>query len=310
MQKLAAAFVPAAQDLITLQAGTSPDALFFRAAAKQGHYKDGGPYGTMQGAYAITPSGILLGSTTLRGAEDVAGVLKAALEKWQKLPRAKRLRADDAPDPSKASHKRDARPYPEDGLVLDLYARDLPDFTTGPDAHKQPWNQDHVWFDAAEAKGFVPQKREVGATSDVPRALLERVAMLDFIDVVNGLRWGDRPIYEPEDDVQVAMTSTVESIDGDVLKLKFEGHTHTAMHRDPVARGVDTQLLGHATFDVKRGRFTAFALVALGKRWGSNWVGDRDDRAADRKPAPIGYSLSLAGSAAIDHVPPEYLELY
>lgn len=267
----------------------------------------GGPYGTRQGAYLVTPSGILLGSTTLRGAEDVASVIRSALEKWKAMPREQRLRKD-LPDPRGASARRERRAYPDDGLVLDMYSRDLPGLELSK-ARSQSWNQDHVWFTGSEAASLVPEA-SVGARRAAPEPLLRRLAMLHFIDVTHGLRYGDPPFYAPEDEVKVALTSTVEQVEGGHVELRLEGTTHTRSKRPPAARGVDTRVLGHATWDLARKRFVSFELVALGTRWGANWLGDRNDRAQESGPQPIGYALSLAGSAPRDHIAPEYLEWY
>jgi hypothetical protein len=244
----------------------------------------------------------------LRGAEDVAAVIKSSLEKWKKLPREKRLRPG-ALDPKGASQRRERRSYPEDGLVLELFSRDLPEWKTGADVHEHPWNQDHVWFTRSEAATLVPEKPEVGARATAD-ALGKRLAMLHFIDVTHGLRFGEPPIYEPEDELAANIQSTVESVDGPRVKLRLEGTTHARSKRAPASRGVDTQLLGQATWDREQKRFVDFELVALGTRWGANWLGDRNDRADEQGPQPIGYALSLAGTTPHDRVPPEYLDWY
>ena len=63
MLKLAAQFVPAADEVFRMQnlkTGTDPECRLFQKFAELGHYRQPGT--TRQGTYCATPSGILLAS--------------------------------------------------------------------------------------------------------------------------------------------------------------------------------------------------------------------------------------------------------
>ena len=68
-------------------------------------------------------------------------------------------------------------------------------------------------------------------------------------------------------------------------------------------RSFQADLLGYATFDLEKQRFTRFELVALGIQQGG---GERSSPAA----VPIGVALTLAGDTPIERVEPLRLELY
>ena len=58
-------------------------------------------------------------------------------------------------------------------------------------------------------------------------------------------------------------------------------------------------------FDVERGRFTRFDLVAIGTRWGGT---THNARGRDLDPAPVGYAFTLAGDDEV--VAPAFMASY
>ena len=54
--------------------------------------------------------------------------------------------------------------YPEDGLVLEAVARDLPRVADRrpDDWRKIAWNFDYAWFTRDEARAMVPEPRAIG----------------------------------------------------------------------------------------------------------------------------------------------------
>ena len=54
------------------------------------------------------------------------------------------------------------------------------------------------------------------------------------------------------------------------------------------SRGVQTTMVGEATFDIASGRFTRFELVASGTRWGKTRYNFRED---DADEAPIAFAI-------------------
>jgi hypothetical protein len=63
------------------------------------------------------------------------------------------------------------------------------------------------------------------------------------------------------------------------------------------------RLLGTATFDLTRGRFVAFELVAVGVRAGSTQLNGRQ---GDTDPAPIGILFTLAGDGPCERIAPAF----
>ena len=63
------------------------------------------------------------------------------------------------------------------------------------------------------------------------------------------------------------------------------------------------RLLGTASFDLTKGRFTAFELVAVGVRAGSTQL---NGRRGDTDPAPIGILFTLAGDDPCDRIAPAF----
>jgi hypothetical protein len=302
------AFIPGADDMTHLQAGGADGDLFAKFS-EDGHYGgDKGPYGTRQGYYAVTPSGKLLGSTNKRDPAIVGPMLQAALQAYAAMPRAQRLLPEKqaAKLAKQPSDRTEDALYPQGGLVLLEYVRDVPGFVKGTDEVSGNWNLDYVWYSKDEAKALVPAKPAVGAKLTWPSRLSTRLARFHLIDSVNGLRYTQRPLYDA-DEVQVAeLVSTVESVDDAGVHLRIEGQTRAASVRGP-ARGVVTRLLGKAVWKADAGKFSAFELVAAGTRWGGTGKGKSNDRAGEEGVQGIGFTFQLAGDTPAEHVPPLYV---
>lgn len=309
MIQLSASFVPATDDMKHLQT-YGADADFFHRFDQDGHYAHGkGPYGTEQGYYAVTPSGKLLGSTNKRDPAIVAGILRDALAKYAQLPKPARLMAERDASRPRDTTRAEAALYPDGGLVLLEYVRDLPE--PGQDASKVNgnWNLDHAWFTPGEAESLVPRRGTVGAKVRWSLDLSTRLARFHLIDTVNGLRYSQRPMFGDGDVRDAVFTSEIEAVEGQQVKLRITGRT-LARSDTPRARGMRLSVLGHATWDGVQKRFTAFKLVALGRRWGGTGEGKSYDRAGEKGPRPIGFTFALAGDTAADRVPPMYLQAY
>jgi hypothetical protein len=301
--KLAARFVPAADEVYRMQnleTGTDPECRLFQKFAERGHYRR--PGATRQGTYCVSPSGVLLGSANSNDPKRIADLLERSLARWGTLKREERLLPTD-PRKQLADIKRPERHYPEGGLVLNVTSRDLPreKATPGPTRagwRELAWNQDFAWFTTAEARQFVPAEAKVGKKQDLPVALLHRIACAHLIDNVRGQT---SPFEEGQ--VKKARLSTeVTAVDGDVVSLRLEGQTQTAMEGGR-AHGLDVRLLGKATFDRARGRFRTFELVAVGSRWGGTRY---NGRRGDADPAPIGILFTLAADSPCERVAPAF----
>jgi hypothetical protein len=301
--KLAAQFVPAADEVYRMQnlkTGTDPECRLFQKFAERGHYRR--PGASRQGTYCVSPSGVLLGSINSNDPKRIADLLEQALAKWGTLTRAERLLPTD-PRKQLADIKRSERHYPESGLVLNVTSRDLPRETgkanpTRAGWRESAWNQDFAWFTKAEARQFVPAEAKVGEKQDLPARLLHRIACAHLIDNVRGQT---SPFEESE--VKRAQLSTeVTAVDGAVVALRLEGETRTA-REGRREHGLAMRLLGKATFDLARGRFRAFELVAVGSRWGGTRF---NGRRGDTDAAPIGILFTLAADSPCERVAPAF----
>ena len=306
MRELLDRFVPVADEVYRLQNGEEADCLLFQSFAEQGHY--GGrtePSRTRQGIYAVTPSGRFLASCNTRSADAMKEMLRRALEQWGDLSEEERLGrapvdrrdARDQAELNVSQISRWERRYPEDGLVLKVYTRDLPEQPTYRDWHRHAWNQDFLWFRADEMTGFVPKRALEGERFAVDRSLVERIARTSLVDNVRG----QTPCFSA-DQVQFAeLQSTVAEVNGDRMTLQLEGSTHTQSGPPGEGHGVAVKLLGTAIYDRSAGRFTSFELVALGERWGTTRFNERRQQL---EPSAIGYVITLAGEEPGERVAP------
>jgi hypothetical protein len=292
-----------------LQRGKGDVDRLFQQVAEQGHYAGRTkPTNTRQGIYAFAPSGAFLGSMNSNRPENMVKMLTAALAKWEALPEEERY---PQTVPTQWTW---AELYPADGLVLRVYSRDLPrdDQELPTDWRRRAWNQDFAWFRKAELAGFLPQDPAPGATKDVPRKLVERLATLHLVDNVRG----QTPAFNAEHLREGSLASEVMSVEGDVVHLRLSGIAKLgAEGRWPIdgvrgepqeqQRGADFTLLGYADWDSAAGRFTRFDLLAIGDRWGATQYNGRAD---DPGPAPMGVLFTI--TAEPERVAPAYIWRY
>jgi hypothetical protein len=253
------------------------------------------------------PSGVLLASVNTNDPAKMAETLEKALAKWKSLSKEERLMPKD-PDPQPADRWRWETKYPADGLVLRVNARDLPREKKARDWRSAAWNQDFAWFTKDEARGFLEEK--------VPDKLVRRIVRCHLIDDVRG----QTGPFENREVEKAELAAKIENNEGDVVTIRFTGASRaSAKGKWPIAgfsdmnspteqtRGYETTILGRATYDRKKERFTAFELVAVGTRWGGTQYNGRTD---DLDPAPMGVTLVLAGDAPADRVPPAFIWAY
>jgi hypothetical protein len=285
VRKLAKAFIPAADECNVMLWQRSPDekALFTRIG-EQGHY--GKP---QQGVYAAAPGGTLLGSSNERDAKKIAQMLRSALEKWEQLPRAERLLAQD---PSQVAVPK--TPYPADGLVLQLFSRDgsvQKEWWGGAS-----WNQDYAWFTNEEMLSLVPKP---GARLRMPEKLARRLVRFHLVDNVRGETEG----FAETDVKKAEIDFIARGTTGASLVLEIQGTSKA----DTGKNGFEAKIVGRALWDSKKNRFEAFELVAVGNRWGATTYNGREQ---DPGPAPMGIAFRLAPTAeGADRVPPNVFRL-
>ena len=305
--ELSEKFVPSADEVGRLQREKDDDCRLFQKIAEQGHY--GGRLGvTRQGLYCATPSGVLLASGNTNNPDAVARMLQKALTAWDALPEERRYLAADAKYTPKF---RPESKYPLDGLVLKSVCRDLPRDSVKP-VWRNAWNVEFTWFRKAEAQGFAPPELKVGASYDVPRALVSRLARFSLRDIVRG----ESEPFDQKSIEKAELKGEVTGIEKNIATIAFNGATRVAQkgkwHIEglndnkptELERGYETHLLGRAEYDLASKKFSAFELVALGPRWGGTQFNVRGD---DLKPFPMVVALRLAGETPADRVAPSYL---
>ncbi|HEX6811847.1 MAG TPA: hypothetical protein VF384_09520, partial [Planctomycetota bacterium] len=278
-------FVTVADEVGRLQRGKDAECRTFQGFCESGHY--GGrtePTDTRQGIYVVTPRGRFLASINTHSAAKVAEMLRTSLARWAELPAAERALGEQEAKDLQASKRFEDR-YPSDGLVLAEYLRDLGRPVDEKDWRTRAWNTDQVWFTAAEARSLVPKQHEVGAVIAVPPRLVERLARFHLLDSVRG----QTPPMSRDAVREASLQSQVTAVQGDEVSLQFTGKTRTevsvpaanAEAAKETSRGVATDLRGHARWNAKTGRFTAFELLAVGTRWGATQY---NQRAQDLEP--------------------------
>lgn len=315
--ELTASFVPVADEVYRLQTGSDAECRLFQKFAEQGHY--GGitqPSNTRQGTYAVTPGGKFLASINSNRADDMAAMLRRALEKWNALPREERVQAEELATQKAGELTRAERFYPKDGLVLQVYSRDLPREQANSGWRGQAWNNDFAWFTREEVRQFLPESPMSGEQQEIPQSVIRRLVRLNLADNVRGQT---RPFAE-SDIKSARLTATVEKVEGDLVSLKLAGEARVsaegiwsiAGYRDinsptPQKRGIEANLLGKAKYDLKTERFVAFEMVALGSRWGATQYNGRRD---DPGPAPIGYAFTLTTGKPSERIAPAHFSSY
>lgn len=300
VQALVESFVPVADEAHFLKVSKGAEGDLFRAVAEKGHFAGRTqPTSTRQGTYAFAPSGAFLASVNSRSPERIAAMLAEALEAWDELDdderymSARGLRADRG--------WRWEMNYPVDGLALRAHSRELPRDDAPDDWRADASNRDYAWFRKAEVEAWLPAELGPGARHAVPAPLVERLVRHHLIDNVRG----QVPPFPAEAVERAELFVSVVSRDGERVELELSGATRAVMrgkwsvegHRDrenpgEQERGVETTLLGRATWDAERAAFTAFELVAIGTRWGAAQYNARHD---DREPTGIGFVFLLAG---------------
>jgi hypothetical protein len=198
------------------------------------------------------------------------------------------------PDPTRARFD-----PPRDGLVLRSFNRDFPHDPRPSGWMQNAWNTDTLWYTADEAKEWMPAAGRKGHKQPVPDALVRRLARFNLVDMVRGQTWG----YDDQHVEKATLALEVTAVEGGKVQVRYSGEARVVAkgqwsvrgHEDgravPQERGFDGKLLGKATFDPAKGRFTAFDLAAVGTRWGGTQYNRREN---DLGPGPMGVVITLS----------------
>jgi hypothetical protein len=303
------AFIPVAENSSYLQRQADAKGEFFRLIAEQGHY--GGrtvPSATRQGTYASAPDGRLLASINTREADKMLAMMQEALQHWHALPPA----AASAELPSAyEADPRYLRVYPEEGLVLKVYSRDLPrEVDTRPeDWRRHAVNSDHAWFTRQEAQSLLPIEPGAGDRYPAPPVFVQRLARFHLIDNVRG----ETPMWHEDEVCHADMTLEVTGVTPERVDLRLEGAVRSVGHGtwavrpfreklDNTERGYDCQLRGFLTFYRAKAQFARCDILAVGTRWGGS---EHNVRWDDLDAAPMAVAFELAGNTPADRTPPQ-----
>ncbi len=322
LQKLAKQFVPAADEVWRLHNRKELDCLHFQGFCEEGHYGGPNAHGTTrQGIYCCTPSGKFLASVNTTDPRRMERMLREALAEWKAMPAKERLLAYD-PAKRRDEIQRRERQYPEDGLPLRVFARDMPrkagkHKALPSDWRSAAWNVDSLWFRQAEARTLLPSRLAKGRAVDWPAAMVQRLVRHNLVDNVRGQTNGYAASH-----VQIAsLRTTVTNVAKHLVTVSFEGSSRAttagvwpkAGAFDSVAghgrhsRGVQTGMLGTATYDTKTRRFVTFELTAVGTRWGQTRYNFRHD---DLDETPIGFAIVFDANDPGNRVAPAEMGAY
>lgn len=297
-------FIPVADNFSYTQNLSDASGEFFCLVAEQGHY--GGrslPTNTRQGLYACTINGELLASINTRDGNQVAEMMRQALQKWSQS-------VDQSAKQSPAGYDNRANNwydvYPEDGMVLNLYVRDLPHQSAQVDTR---WNLDHIWFAADEVSGLIPGNPVTGHSYSFPQPLSRRIAKLHLVDIARG----ESPRWKSDDLKRVEMRLRVQQVTVDQIDLYLEGTVRNeaepshninpfTQQKADMPRGVELELRGYLNYNRSAKKFDRFDATASGLRWGASTYNARFD---DLGSAPIGFAWELAVDSNVGRTPPQ-----
>lgn len=298
--ELASEFIATTDEVGRLQSGEDPESLFFQEMANQGH-AGGRPGSSRQGIYVCAPSGRFLASVNHNSPDRVLRTMRAGLVAWQRLPAdERRLVKESVIEP----RHRWENSYPEDGLVVNVFSRDLPEQCEPNQPCASEWNQDFLWFSRDEARGWLGRNPQPGDEHAVPDRLVARVARFHLVDNVKG----ETPQFSLPGVAESRITTHVVDRSGSIVKLKIEGTTQGSAGEGwwQSANGVVTRLLGRAEFDLRQVAFTEFEIVALGRRWGYTRF---NGRRRDPRTGPLGFVFRLSAPNA-PRVAPTHIASY
>jgi len=261
-----------------------------------------------QGIYAVTPSGTLLDHRGLskvnwdrmENPKEILSVMEQGLAQWAKMNPIDRRREFGMKLPVGTINDWEKQ-YPTDGLVLRMTCRDL--LLKDGDWKQVIWNSavwenmDYAWFRRDEALQWIPQSISTGSSFEVPRSLVERLVRFHMIDNV---RCHMAKTFRKDDVQKARITGKVVEVKGGIASIRYEGESRSERRDTQV--GYECKILGRALFNAASGRFQAFELIAVGKRWGI--METRDSAEA----TPMGFVFIIPpGNDARDHAPPRFL---
>jgi hypothetical protein len=299
-------FVPVTADDWYQRRRQDAEGEFFRKVADQGPRKGEGG-GTRQGIYVLTADGELLSYKNAgQNAEVTRDELKRALDKFRKLPEARRApNAVAVGDPGKPD-PRYTRTPPPGGLIVRVHTRVLDragdEFckgackTTGGDAAAR----DFLWLTQGDVRSLAPPKVEPGFTYDVPKAVADRIVRFHLVDNTRG----EPPFWTRPQVRRAKLTMTVEKVSPAGIELRLDGDALLATDADPkmAERGYEVRLRGELRYLPRKQTLDRFDVAAVGEHWGDSSL----TRGARPGRSVLGVAFGpIAGDKAADRIPPQ-----
>ena len=211
--------------------------------------------------------------------------LQEAWEKWEALPESARRGGGRAPDDERPIER--ALEPPPRALVVRTYTRQLereadgslryteagdypvpePEGTRGGSPRREAARfreagHDFLWIPSEEWRALIPDEPKAGDRFAVPESLKLRLLRY-HLDPERGL--GEAQWFTRAQATDGTLEVIVESVSGDELRLRFEGHAdlrRESGNRPPTA--YQPALLGFLSYDRREGAVTTFRMVALG----------------------------------------------
>ena len=293
-----------------LQRVQDEDAFVFQEMANKGHYRRVG--GTRQGIYVCSPSGILLSSINSLNPDDVLEMIKSGLDKWNALPFSERqISSEFKPE---VRHRWE-NSYPGQGMVLNLSKIDL--FTDPPvqSGRSDRWNIDHVWFNKDEARLWFPKDPQEGDYYELPDLLTDRLFCFHMVDNTRGQTLPFAPQEIKESNIQIEVQISRQTS----VQIKITGHSKAVSKglwllgendwtpNYELNNGMETNLLGQATYNLGLEKFTEFEMVAIGKRNGKTKYNGRQN---SPDTGYVGFLFTLAENKPSDRIAPAFVDVY
>ena len=278
--------------------------------ANNGHYRKIG--GSRQGIYVCTPSGILLSSINSLDPDKVLENINEGLDKWNNLS----LKDKQIPEGiiPKARHRWEDS-YPKYGMVLKSTKIDLLSDPPFQSNRSDRWNIDHIWFNKDETRFWLPENPKKGDLYVLPDIIINRLFCFHFVDNVRGQTLPFAPQEIKEANIKVEVQNRNENL----VEIKIEGNS-SAVAKGPWLLGnndwtpdyeldhsLETNILGHATYDLDLHIFTQFEMVAIGNRIGRT---ENNGRKNSPESSYIGFLFNLAGDSYTDKIAPAFVDLY
>jgi len=190
--------------------------------------------------------------------------------------------------------------------------------TTSPPVQSERgdrWNMDHVWFNKTEARMWLPADPQEGDVYQLPDILKDRLFRFHLVDNIRGQTLPFAPQEIKESHLEIDVLKRQKSI----VQVKIKGDSK-AVAKGPwllgendwtpahdLDHGMQTNLLGNATYDLELEKFTEFEMVAIGQRRGKT---QNNGRRSSPDTGHVGFFYSLAQDRPTDRIAPAFIDIY